>query len=190
MKHTNRHALAWAAASLLLAGAAQGADVYIPFPTVAQEHSNWCWAGTSVAILSAYGTKVDQCTTADFALGRADCCGNTTFAWAHACNVGQSIGSIQRLLGNWNVASTIQPALTQAAVVTEINAGRPFLMAWAWTAGGAHALDAFGFEQNGKYIWYMDPWPGNGAMMALYSWVKSASDHVWTDTVVMTTNRP
>ena len=40
-----------------------------PWTNPPQELSQWCWAGTSQAILSYYGTTVSQCTIANYAYG-------------------------------------------------------------------------------------------------------------------------
>ena len=63
-------------------------------------------------------------------------------------------------------------------------------MRFGWTSGGGHFLDGFGHDNNGQYLHYMDPWPGNGYTLSLYSWVVSASNHNWTDTLEITTTLP
>jgi hypothetical protein len=61
-------------------------------------------------------------------------------------------------------------------------------MRFGWTSGGGHFLDGFGYDTSSQHLYYMDPWPGNGYTMSLYSWVVSASDHDWTHTLQITTN--
>jgi hypothetical protein len=179
--------------TLLLTPAADSANMVLNVPETAQEHSNWCWDASSNAVLEYYGTGVAQCDIAKWAWQRSDCCGNTTFAWSHACNQQNYMygisGSVQDILSNWNVSSNATAALSQATSVSEINAGRPFVIRFEWTFGGSgHFLDGYGYEQDGQYLWYMDPWPGNGNIKSLYTWVVSATDHTWTNTLQITTN--
>lgn len=181
----------WLIIALFLVTAADSSDVLLGVPNKPQVHDQWCWAGASQALLEYYGTVAAQCDIANWARGRSDCCGNTTFSWSHPCNQPNYIccttGSTQDILAQWDVNSNIlSSALTQAACVTEINAGRPFVMQFNWTAGLGHQLVGSGYELNGQYIWYMDPWPGKGDILKPYSWVVSSTDHTWAYT--LTTN--
>jgi hypothetical protein len=170
------------------------ADDVLYTPETIQEHSQWCWAGSSQAVLDHYGTYVEQCEIANWAWGRTDCCGNTDFYWDNTdCNnwnymFGTS-GSLQSILTNWGVNSNaIYTYLDQSVAVSEIDAGRPFVMRFGWTSGGGHFLVGYGYYQSGDYLDYMDPWIGNGYTQSLYSWVESASDHTWTHTLQITTS--
>ena len=167
------------------------ADRVLSFPEKFQEHSQWCWAGSGQAVLDYYGAFPSQCSIANWAWGRNDCCGNATFNWDHTCNNPNSMygtsGSLQAILTNWGVNSNARSyALSQNTVVSEINAKRPFVMRFGWTGGGGHFLDGYGIMGNSLY--YMDPWPGNGYTISLYDWVVSAGDHSWSHTLQLTTN--
>ena len=169
------------------------ADVTVEVPEKSQEHSLWCWAGTSQAVLEYYGAVVSQCDIANWAWSREDCCGNSDFNWDHACNQRNSMsgagGSLQAILANWGVNSnSLSTYLAKTVIVSEIDAGRPFVMRFGWTAGGGHALGGYGYDQGADFIDYMDPWPGNGYTKSLYDWVVSSSDHSWTDTLQITTS--
>jgi hypothetical protein len=59
-------------------------------------------------------------------------------------------------------------------------------MRFGWTSGGGHFLDGYGYDLNGQYLDYMDPWPGNGYTKSLYTWVASAADHTWTHSLQIT----
>ena len=172
------------------------ADVLLNVPNIAQEHSQWCWAATSRATLDYYRSWVSQCQIANWAWGRSDCCASSVFYWSHACNnpnymYGTS-GSLQNILVHWGVSSSARTyALAQNTAVSEINAGRPFVMRFGWYSGGGHFLVGYGYDQNGDYLDYMDPWPGNGYTKSLYSWVVHADyDHDWTHTLQITTPSP
>ena len=175
---------------VLSAADAHGANREILFDATIQEHSNWCWAASSAAVLdNAYYTSVSQCTIANYAWNRSDCCGNSTYDWSHACNQVNDVSAIQRILSHWSVASTAYSwAISQSACVSEINAGRPFVFRWAWDGGGGHFLVGYGYEGDGNYLWYMNPLPGHGDTLALYTWVQKATgDHTWSHSVAMAT---
>jgi hypothetical protein len=170
-------------------------DVLLEVPERIQEHSQWCWAGTSQAVLEYYGPVVNQCDIANWAWSRSDCCGNSTFNWSHACNqpnymYGTS-GSLQGILAHWGVNSNASATyLSKPTVVSQLDAGRPFVMRFGWTSGGGHFLDGYGYVQNGDFLDYMDPWIGNGYTRSSYDWVVSAADHNWTHTLQITTDCP
>jgi hypothetical protein len=178
-----------------LGAAICSADVLLNVPSITQEHSQWCWDATSKAILEYYGSVQTQCAIANWAWGVSNCCGNTEFNWAHSCNSpnnicqGGSGSSSQSVLSHWGVNSTcVSSSLSQTTFVSEINNCRPFLMRFGWTSGGGHALVGRGYDQNGAYMDYIDPWNVDGGYKkALYSWVVSASDHNWTHTLQVTT---
>jgi hypothetical protein len=174
-------------------GISGAADYLLGVPETTQQHSQWCWAGSSKGVLDFYGNSVSQCAIANWAWGRTDCCGNAKFTWNSECNQPNSIadasGSLQDILQNWGVASAfVEDALSKADFVAQIEAERPFVMRFGWTGGGGHFLDGYGYAQDGAYMDYMDPWPGNGYTRSLYDWVVSSSDHTWTHTLRVTTD--
>jgi len=176
---------------VLLPAARTGAGAVLDVPERIQEHSQWCWAGSSRAVLNYYGQTPTQCQIANWAWGRGDCCGNTDFYWNHACNQPNSMfgaaGSLQDILSHWGVNSTARYyALSQVTVTSEINAGRPFVIRWGWSSGGGHFVDGRGI--NGSTVYYMDPWPGNGYESATYAWVVNDGSHTWTHSLQLTTN--
>lgn len=165
------------------------ASKYLSITLCTQEHSQWCWSGTSQMILKFKGKNVSQCAIANYAWSRSDCCGNTTFNWNHTCNRPNSMygatGSIQAILKYWGVNSTgTATYLSYTSCQTEINGNRPFVMRWGWSSGGGHFLNGYGYNTSSPgYLSYMDPWPGEGLKSSTYTYVKSASDHSWTHTL-------
>jgi hypothetical protein len=105
-----------------------------PWTNPSQELSQWCWAGSSQAILSYYGTTVSQCTIANYAWGYhppappgypTDCCdrsatgywsytaydSNTSYCnnWNYMWGIsswGVPNGGLEGILAHWGVAST------------------------------------------------------------------------------------
>lgn len=178
--------------ALLLVPVQGSAITLLNVPTKYQEHSLWCWDGASQAALEYYETPVTQCSIANWAWSRGDCCGAFPFYWNHTCNSGnwvyETSTSIQGILRHWGVDSNARAsALSQEAFVSEIDARRPFIMRFDWTTGGAHALVGSGYDLGGQILAYVDPWPGNGFTLSSYSWVVSAPDHTWTQTLQITT---
>ncbi|MEN6438544.1 MAG: DVUA0089 family protein [Syntrophobacter sp.] len=169
------------------------ADSLLSVPRKIQEHSQWCWAGSSQSVLAYYNSSdyPSQCKIANWAWDRTDCCGNFVFDWRSACNKPNSLstgdGSLRAILEHWGVKSDfINSYLDQSTARTELDAGRPFVMRFGWTGGGGHFLVGRGMI--GNRLNYMDPWPGNGYTISSYDWVVSASDHSWTHTLQITTD--
>jgi len=174
-------------------GMGQAAVVTLGVPETIQEHSNWCWAASSKAVLDYYGSVQTQCAIANWAWGRNDCCGNNDFNWSHACNQANCMyggsGCIDDILSHWGVSSSGHgSAFSWDTVVARIDVCRPFVIRFGWTGGGGHFLVGYGYDDSGNYVYYMDPWPGNGYTKSLYSWTASASDHTWTHTLEVTTS--
>jgi hypothetical protein len=158
---------------------------------ISQKKDQWCWAGVSACILEFYGKSVSQCVIAeytrtveqfsDISFGNADCClspatcNNWNYNWGGAGSIEDILYHFANIATN-NMASTISlPEITNS-----IAANRPFIIRWGWTTGGGHFIVGHGIS--GENIYYMNPWPGEGKKVALYSWVKSTSDHTWTHT--------
>ena len=165
-------------------------DVTLSVPERFQEYSNWCWAGSSQAILYYNSQYPAQCEIANYAWSTTRCCSGSTnfYDRVKGCNKANWLygtdGSIEGILGNWGVSSEgTEEVLTWSASVEELDNGYPFVMRFGWSSGGGHFLVTYGYISSGSYLKYMDPWPGEGYTTALYSWVVSASDHDWTHTL-------
>ena len=158
-----------------------------------QEHSQWCWSGSSRAVMKYYGTNDSQCYIVNWAFGINYACGNNTFNWNSNANQPNNLygssGSVQSIL--LNLGGISNTAYTYASswnsVTWDINNNRPFVMRYGWTNGGGHIMVGDGWENyNGtKYIYIMNPWPGEGQEYRTYSSAVSASDHQWTHTLRM-----
>ena len=158
-------------------------------PLVTQEHSQWCWAGSSKAVLNYYGQSPSQCQIVNWAFGLNYACGNSTFNWNSYANQPNSMygsnGSVQNILRAWGVANTAyNSASSWSSVVSDINANRPFVIRYGWTGGGGHIMVGRGYETaNGvNYVYIMNPWPGEGQTYRTYNSAVYASDHQWTHT--------
>ena len=184
-------------AILLLCIPGAASPTVLDVPTVIQEQDQWCWAAVSASVIRAAGTTVQQCTIAEYTrthatwhdFGSVDCCDDPT----QGCNYWNynwgTAGSIQDILQAWGISNSgYSAALSLDAVENEIDAVRPFVIRWGWTGGGGHFLVGYGVESSTVY--YMDPWPGEGAKIADYSWVVSGGSHTWTHTNLLTSPLP
>lgn len=164
---------------------------YLDVEEVIQEHSNWCWAASSADILKFYGRSKSQCSIVNWAYGRSDACNSAPFNWNSQANTPNGMyggsGTIQDILSNGGVYSNgYAYASNWNSVVSDVNAGRPFVMRFGWYSGGGHFLVGYGYYdlQGTQMIGYMNPWPGEGYTWSNFSWtVNAAYDHRWTHTL-------
>jgi len=180
------------AALLALSASAHAGSGYaaLPIQQATQEHSQWCWAASSVATLRLFNQTPSQCSVANWALGTSDACGDPNFNSNRRANqpngiYGQS-GSIQDILRHWGVTSNgIANYLSWTSSVNLVNGNRPFVIRFGWTNGGGHFVVGYGYDDRSgtKRLAYMNPWPGEGLTWSSYSWTVSASDHDWTHTL-------
>lgn len=176
------------------AAMAQWRTLSVPLTT--QEHSQWCWAASSKAILNYYYKTPSQCQIVNWAYGLNYACGNTTFNWNSYANQPNSMygtgGSVQNILNAWGVSNgAYNVASSWNSVVWDINNNRPFVIRYGWSNGGGHIMVGRGYETyyGTQYIYIMDPWPGEGQTWRTYASAVWASDHRWTHTQRMNYNR-
>lgn len=166
-------------------------ELYVP--ETIQEHSQWCWAGSSKAVLNYYGRNASQCGIVNWAYGINYACGSSTFNWNSYANQPNSLygtaGSVQSILANLGGISNTAYGYASSwnSVVWDINNDRPFVMRYGWSSGGGHIMVGDGWENyNGTaYVYIMNPWPGEGQEYSTYAYAVSASDHRWTHTLRM-----
>lgn len=188
MNTMHRLAAAIGLAALSSAAVAASGYQYIGVNNVTQQHSNWCWAASAVDVLNWYGSNPSQCSVVNWALGRSDACGSSVFYWNSYANSTNALygqaGSVQAILTSSNVGnSAYSSALGWSTIVSDVNAGRPFVMRFGWYGGGGHIMVGYGYNDTSgtKYVGYMNPWPGEGYTWSTYSWTVSAAyDHAWT----------
>ena len=175
------------------------AQIILPLPTVIQSQNQWCWSACSNCILTHYGVNTTQCQIAEYNrtvstwhnFGTADCCvtpGGLCNYWNYMWGYAGSIEDILSNFGSLTVAN-VSNTISISAINTEITAGRPFTIRWGWTSGGGHFIVGKGFDASNN-IYYMNPWPGEGAKMSTYPWLVNDGVHSWTHTQKLTTNPP
>lgn len=174
-----------AAFILAFAGLLPASAGILNITPITQQQQQWCWAASSQMILSYYGTSTAQCTMANYCFGQYSCCNNIVWpdGTGYYCNQPNWIfdrgSDMAEVLSHYGGISGTgyYSALGWSTLVSEIDGGHPFVIGFSWTGGGGHALVGRGYS--GSYGYYNDPWPGEGYMYASYSWMVSASDHVW-----------
>jgi Peptidase_C39 like family len=157
-------------------------------PLTTQEQDQWCWAGTSAAVLNYLGISLTQCEIAEYTrsvakwhdFGTVDCCQKPSGAcnyWNY--NWGYP-GSIQDILTHWGLDNyTVGNSLSLPSIKTEITAGRPFIIRWSVSSGG-HFVVGHGIKD--RTVYYMDPWFGEGLKITSYSNILTNASHTWTHT--------
>ncbi|MCP4675615.1 MAG: hypothetical protein GY854_08955 [Deltaproteobacteria bacterium] len=169
------------------------ADKQLPVQRSEQEQNNWCWAGSTRAIINRHGTWVEQCAIVNWLFGRTDCC---TKPSSSACNQGASSSGADEhaVLEHWGIDSTRRNrSLTKSEIDTEISAGRPFYFRWEWDGGNSgHGLVGVGETGNGDGVYYIDPWLGSsgGFHWGLRSWMVDGDNHEWDHSIETNNNPP
>lgn len=138
-------------------------------PYVAQSETNWCWAACGEMIMRPRAINETQCTLASsqFAL---QCCPSP--GAPSGCNKGcwpdQSYP-------NANLATRRVPSpLSQAAVSSELAAGRPVQVCYQWTGSrSTHVALIVDEYPNGDFEVF-DPWPSYGRGRRQFSQIRNA----------------
>ena len=154
-------------------------------PVLFQEQNQWCWAGSCQMILSYYGTSTAQCTMANYCFGLSYCCSSPSSTSCNQPNwifgYGKDMAEVLSHYGGIS-GTGYDSYLGWSTLVSEIDGGHPFVIGFSWTGGGGHAMVGRGYS--GSNVYFNDPWPGEGYMVASYTWMKSSSDsnaHVWDE---------
>lgn len=118
--------------------------VSVPFTMQPQAQSNWGWAATARAVSRYYSplSAWEQCTIANAALLRSDCCTGASPV-PPECNVLWTLDSALSVTGNF--ASVTGP-ISQEAVIAELRAGRPVAARQAWSSGNAQGVVICGYS--------------------------------------------
>jgi hypothetical protein len=170
------------------------AAIVLDVPQCYQEKDQWCWAGSSQAVLAFYGANVAQTNIAQYGTG-----GSNT--WNYLYGSGTESGVFRRgvdlILGNFaGITSTGTNNLVSLdGVQNEINTNkRPMVIRWLWDSGGGHILVMYGVAISTNCpicftnIWLMDPL--NGPTVNSYAWVCRGGGHTWTHTLPISTPAP
>ena len=130
----------------------------VNFTIEQQTQSNWCWAAVAKSTSAYFALPVSspwaQCSLANAALNRTDCCPNEA-----PCNVPWYLDVALTLTNNL-ISMTGQ--ISMGAVIAELQAGRPVPCRIAWTGGGAHFVVIYGYYRFQNFDHYLIADPANG----------------------------
>ncbi len=131
-----------------------GEAVVLSVPYVGQQTEVWCWAAVSEMVLRYYGRPVAQCQILS-SWYRGDCC-----AFPSLCLTTASIPVIRETMFQFGgVGSAYLPrAMTFAELSSEINAGRPLIIAYRGSFSG-HVVVLYGYDPEG-FVYLHDPYFG------------------------------
>ncbi|MBY3116691.1 papain-like cysteine protease family protein [Rhizobium laguerreae] len=129
-----------------------------------QEQSNWCWAAVSHSISQFYDSASawTQCKIVNEGLDRQDCCGSAASNRVR-CNVPWYLDRALSLTSNFVdllTAHAPAPAMSFAAIQTQINKGTAVCTRVGWTGGGGHFQAIVGWtigSSGDEYIVVSDP---------------------------------
>jgi hypothetical protein len=185
--------------SLLITAGVRSQTV-LGVPTVIQQQNQWCWSASTNCILSYYGVTTSQCQIAEYTrnvatwhnFGSVNCCSSATAGCNYWNYNWGCAGSMEDILMNFGSISitNLSYAIPSSVINTEINGNRPFLIRWGWFSGGGHFIVGRGYDASNQNVYYMNPWPGEGAKVASYNWMVNDSVHSWTHTQLLLTNPP
>ncbi len=143
-----------------------------------QEQDQWCWAGTSQAVLEYYHLFKTQTEIAQYGTE-----GQNTWNWLWGSSTNPTRNGIDLILDHFAHLATTKFAsyISQQDTQAQIYLRRPFFIRWGWDSGGGHFVVTKGIDGNMVYL--MDPW--YGPTLNTYSWVVSGSSHTWTHTLTL-----
>jgi hypothetical protein len=121
-----------------------------------QLQTNWCWAAvsTSVSLFYDAGSTWSQCTVADAALPRTDCCGAGASA-PDKCNKPWYLDTALKVTDNF--ASMISATLSFAQIQAEIGRDTPLCTRVRWSGGtAAHFQAIVGWLVGDTGVEYLD----------------------------------
>jgi hypothetical protein len=158
-----------------------GADTMLTVSLIPQWQSNWCWAAASEMIMAYMGYDVPQCTQANQALNRTDCC-----YYSSTCNYGGlptfGFNGFTSANNGTGIYFHLQGPLDFATLQSEIASNRPVAFAWNWTSGGGHLMVVIGatVREGIEWVTINDPWDvnyGDQTDITYTTWVAVPGNH-------------
>jgi hypothetical protein len=178
---------------LALPPAAFAVSKQLNVPVTQQEYSEWCWDADATAVLAYRSTVVTQCAIANWVDGVGYACGTYPFSWSDPVNSGNYLAGttgISGILWSWGKRNSqyYQQPLAYSTVKSAIQQGNPVVVLWDWVGGGGHFVVLDGYDDNGQVLYFMNPWPGEGAGYGNYGWIRYGSGdmgtHQWVESLI------
>jgi hypothetical protein len=157
---------------------APGGARALAVPFVAQQTPVWCWAAVSEMVFRYYGRGAAQCQVLTAWLG-ADCCRAPGLCLTGA----PTLEVIQQSLAGFGGLRSTRAGgpLPFAAVMREIDAGRPMIAAYRGSFSG-HVVVLYGYDANGGFVFIHDPFYGTFRVPYAQTFAYQGQ-LVWVDTL-------
>jgi hypothetical protein len=179
--------------ALTPAAPASAGSQQLDFPVVQQVQSDWCWAADANAVLAYRGIASTQCGIENWVDSINYACGQHPFYWNDSANSPNylagttGISGILWAFGRRDSTYYTQP-LSYYGVVWAIDRANPVVLLWLWAGGGGHFVVVDGYDDNGYMLYFMNPWPGEGAALGSYQWMRYGTGdmgtHYWAESLI------
>ncbi len=182
--------LIFVAAPALITASAQQIDL----PHVTQQHSEWCWAADANAVLTYRGISNTQCGIADWVDSIGYACTSAPFDWNDNANSPNTIIGTTGISGIlWSLGRRdtqyYDGPVSFGLASRSVDAGDPIIVLWTWPDGGGHFIVVDGYDAQANALYFMNPWPGEGAGYGDYGWMLEGSGnmgtHAWAESLIV-----
>lgn len=177
-------------AAALAPATAQQLDV----PHVTQQHSEWCWAADANAVLAYRGVSSTQCGIANWVGAIGYACKQAPFDWNSNANSPNTLSGTTGIGGIlWSLGRRdthyYNGSISFGRTATSIDQGDPVVVLWTWPNGGGHFIVIDGYDKRNQALYFMNPWPGEGAGYGDYTWMLDGNGnmgtHYWAESLVV-----
>ena len=166
----------------------------IAVPHVTQQHSEWCWAADASAVLSYRGASSTQCGIANWVNSIGYACTSAPFDWNDSANSPDTLTGTTGISGIlWSLGRRdsryYDGAISFGLTVRSIDQGEPIVVLWTWPNGGGHFIVVDGYDKRNQALYFMNPWPGEGAGYGDYTWMLGGTGnmgtHTWAESLIV-----
>ncbi len=181
------------AVPLAMPCAASAASQQLELAVVEQEHSQWCWDADAAAVLAYRGVLARQCAIDNWVDSIDYACNSYPFYWddpANSPNYLAGTTGIAGILWYWGRrdSSYYTEPLAYGTVRSAIRHRQPIVILWNWYGGGGHFIVIDGYDDDGPMLYFMNPWPGEGAGVGDYEWIRNGrgdmGTHWWSESLI------
>lgn len=163
-------------------------------PHVTQQHSEWCWDADAKAILAYRGVSSTQCRIANWVASIGYACETAPFDWDDPANSPNTIAGTTGIGGIlWSFGRRdsryYDGPISYGLTAASIDRGNPVVVLWTWRHGGGHFIVVDGYDNAQRALYFMNPWPGEGAGYGDYGWIRYGAGnmglHTWAESLVV-----
>lgn len=163
-------------------------------PHVTQQHSEWCWAADANAVLAYRGVSSTQCGIANWVDAIGYACESAPFDWYDDANSPNTLTGTTGISGIlWSLGRRdsryYDRPLSLRLTMSSIDRWEPVIILWTWQYGGGHFIVVDGYDNRENALYFMNPWPGEGAGYGDYDWMVEGSGnmgtHTWAESLIV-----